>query len=46
MKPRRPFLALLGLIFVLVQSAHAETKKRGKKIKLKSGGNDIVKKVS
>lgn len=47
MKPRRPFLVLFGLSLVLlVPSNHAETRKRGQKIKLKNGGNDIAKKFS
>lgn len=45
MRPLWPSFALLALTFLLVQGSKAETAKRGQKITLKHGGNDIAKKV-
>jgi hypothetical protein len=46
MGPPRPDLVLFALAFLLLQASNGETAKRGQKIKLKHGGNDIAKKVN
>jgi hypothetical protein len=45
MRPPRPYLVLFALAFLLVELSNGETAKRGQKIKIKHGGNDIAKKV-
>ena len=46
MKLRRPYFLAFGLLLVsLTQGAEKQVKNRGQKLKLKSGGNDIAKKV-